>query len=382
MKHLIIAGLMMGVLLFSASAENMTPEVKEKLYAKTSVNFRTAKLSAFADWVRKKTGLKVTVLTDDVTLTGGNYDKLPIGSIIKTTVKKSGLSVGYTKEKGIVFYRKSTDAAKPEQPSNKEGFPEVMLHSRVYLKDDQSTVDPTYISTLANTSSWKSVLSRNPHLYFFQGRLGERESTDEVLSQLARIVQDNKLRVSVEVGGLRFVNAAAFNDRSGERHAGKELKKLLRWTKAGGPINEITTDHAIMHHIAMNHRDKEFRHQKTVPLPEDKKHLKFTWDGLYNELMDYFLTVKEKIPDCAFGCVSSPGYFTFSDESGVKYGPKGLPAWEFSDYVDGLLATAKKKGVTITHIDVDSSYTGTYLAPLLKKPSRKKPRTKKATALR
>ena len=109
----------MGVLLLSASAENMTPEVKEKLYAKTSVNFRTAKLSTFADWVRKKTGLEVTVLTDDVTLTGGRYDKLPIVSIIKTTVKKSGLSVGYSKEKGFVFYKKRTDATKPEQPSNR-----------------------------------------------------------------------------------------------------------------------------------------------------------------------------------------------------------------------------------------------------------------------
>lgn len=93
----------------------------------------------------------------------------------------------------------------------------------------------------------------------------------------------------------------------------------------------------------MNHRDKEFRCQRTEPLPEDKKHLKFTWDGLYSELMDYFLCVKEKIPDCEFGCVASPGYFTFYDEAGnVKFAPKGMPEWEFGDYIDGLLAAAKK----------------------------------------
>ena len=57
-----------------------------------------------------------------------------------------------------------------------------------------------------------------------------------------------------------------------------------------------------------------------------------------------------------------------SDRSGVKYGGGGpFPAWEFSDYVDGLLAAAKKKGVTLTHVDIDSSYTAAWLSALKKK---------------
>ena len=243
-----------------------------------------------------------------------------------------------------------------------KGRPEVMLAARAYLKDDQKKIDPAYIRALADAKSWKSVLSRKPHLYLGIGRFDVKSMTEKEMAQLVKIVRDNKLRMAVEVGGLRFVNAAAFNDQSGERFAAKELKKLLRWKKAGGWIDDITTDHAIMHHIAMNHRNKEFRVQKTVPLPEDKKHLKFTWDGLYNELMDYFLAVDKEFPGCAFGVVSSLGYFTQSDKSGVKYGGGGgLPAWEFSDYVDGLLAAAKRKGVTLTHVDIDSSYTAAWL---------------------
>jgi hypothetical protein len=241
-------------------------------------------------------------------------------------------------------------------------FPEVMLHIREYAGDDKKSRDPAFVKALADARSWQSVLSRKPHLYRNVGGFDESILKDKELKALVKIVRDNKLRMAVETGGLRFVNAAAFDDQGGERQARKELKKLRRWKEAGGWIDDITTDHAIMHHIAMNHRNKEFRVQKTVPLPEDKKHLKFTWEGLYSELMDYFLEVEKEFPGCSFGVVSSLGYFTQSDEAGVKYGSGGgLPAWEFSDYVDGLQAAAKRKGVTLTHVDIDSSYTAAWL---------------------
>jgi len=81
-------------------------EAKEKLRTITSVNIRNVKLSVFADWVRKKTGLKVTVRTDDVILTGERHVKQPMGSIIIKTATKNGLSCGYSQENGIVIYRK------------------------------------------------------------------------------------------------------------------------------------------------------------------------------------------------------------------------------------------------------------------------------------
>lgn len=253
-----------------------------------------------------------------------------------------------------------------EKPAEKpRAFPEVMLHIREYAGEDKTSRDPAFVKALADAKSWKSVLSRKPYIYRGLGQFSI--TPDKEMKELVKVFKDNKLRMAVEVGGLRFVNAAAFNDQSGERRARKELKKLLRWKKAGGRIDDITADHAIMHHIAMNHRNKEFRVQKTVPLPEDKKHLKFTWDGLYNELMDYFVGIDKEFPGCSFGVVSSLGYFVQSDETGVKYGGGGpFPPWEFSDYVDGLLAAAKKKGVTLTHVDIDSSYTAAWLTALKK----------------
>jgi len=88
------------------SAPSIT-EVKQKLSITTTVTIPNVKLSLFAEWVRRKTGLKVTVRTDDVILTGERHVNQSMGSIIKKTFTDNGLSCGYDKESGIVFYKKS-----------------------------------------------------------------------------------------------------------------------------------------------------------------------------------------------------------------------------------------------------------------------------------
>lgn len=93
------------------SAQSTISEVKEKLRTTTSVNIGTVKLSIFAEWVRRKAGLKVTVRTADVSLTGERHVKQPMGVIIRKTMEKNGLSCGYSKDDGMVFYKKSTRTA-------------------------------------------------------------------------------------------------------------------------------------------------------------------------------------------------------------------------------------------------------------------------------
>ena len=90
-----------------SSTESVTPEVMEKLRAIRSVNIPNVKLSRFAEWVRKETGLKVTVRTDDFMLTGERHENLPIGFIIRKTATKNGLSYGYEKESGVIIYKES-----------------------------------------------------------------------------------------------------------------------------------------------------------------------------------------------------------------------------------------------------------------------------------
>lgn len=365
MNYLRLLGLLL-VMLSSVLVAHVSAQGKDSLLVEASFNLDQIQLSTFAESIRKRTGLEVSVHCEDMTLSAGSYQQLSLGVLIRTILEKNGLSCGYDETQGISIYREGDDV-QSFRSGNAHGHPDLLLHSRIEIRDQEKfSLDPTYIPALADASSWESVYRRDPYLYFGIGQFSDQSIKDDELSQLAAVVKRLNLRVAIEAGGLRFVNAADFDDQGGERQARKETKKMMRWIEAGGVVNEVIADHAIMHHIAMNHRDKEFRCQRTEPLPAGKEHLKFTFDGLYSELMDYFLAVKEKIPECEFGVVSSLGYFTFSDEGEVLFGPKSLPAWEYSDYVDGLLAAAKAKGVTLTHIDVDSSHGSAWLEALKK----------------
>ena len=353
-------------MLSSILVKDVAAQGKDSLLVEESFYADRIQLNVFAEAIRKKTGLEVSVHCADFTLSAGHYNQLPLGVIVREILEKNGLSCAYDETQGISIYPEGADR-RSLSSGNTQEHPDLLLHSRIEIRDqEQFSLDPSYIPALADSGSWESVYRRDPYLYFGIGQFSEQSIKDEELAQLAAVVKRLNLRVSIEAGGLRFVNAADFDDQGGERQARKETKKMMRWIEAGGVVNEVIADHAIMHHIAMNHRDKEFRCQRTEPLPAGKEHLKFTFDGLYSELMDYFLAVKEKIPECEFGVASSLGYFTFSDESEVLFGPKSLPEWEYSDYVDRLLAAAKAKGVTLTHIDVDSSHGSAWLEALKK----------------
>jgi len=94
----------------------MTPEVKQKLNTKVTINIKAVKLSKFAEWVKKKSGLKVKVVAPDMTLVGERHVKSPLITIIKSTLGKHGLSCGYSKKSGLVFYKKEN---KSPQKANK-----------------------------------------------------------------------------------------------------------------------------------------------------------------------------------------------------------------------------------------------------------------------
>jgi len=106
-------------LLFAAPSNAMTSEEKQKLNTKVTINIKAVKLSKFAEWVRKKSGLKVKIVADDMTLIGESHVKSPLITIIKSTLGKHGLSCGYSKKSGLVFYKKENKSAKSPQKENK-----------------------------------------------------------------------------------------------------------------------------------------------------------------------------------------------------------------------------------------------------------------------
>lgn len=211
-----------------------------------------------------------------------------------------------------------------------------------------------YVEIFENPAAWSNVYAKTDTAKFYLAMLDPRHELS--LDRLVAMTQRKPLRVEFEVGGLRFANADAFSDQAGEDQAASELRALKRWTDAGGTIDAIATDHAIMHHLSMNHRDRnEFTGEKV-----EASEATFTMDALLRELMDYFVAVQKVHPNVRLGVIESLGYFHVKGRGGRVYpttDPR-LPNWDFEEFLDNLLAAAKSRGVTIDFFDIDFGYIG------------------------
>jgi hypothetical protein len=238
--------------------------------------------------------------------------------------------------------------------------PEAVICPRAVIDSPDGTkvLRQDFATVFSDPIQWPETFRMTNAVKFYVTALAPVFGLD--LARFVKMASDGGFRAEFETGGLRPENAADFNDRTGEKQALKELIHLRRWAEAGGKVDRITTDHAIMHQLAMNHRDKNYFNHKTVKLPPGKEHLRFDRTALLEELMDYFLTIKAEFPDAKLGVIESLGYFHVTGESGMDYPTtdKRLPRWDFTEFLDALLTTASRSGVKIDGFDIDFSHSG------------------------
>jgi len=222
------------------------------------------------------------------------------------------------------------------------------------LRDD-------FIPVLCNPDGWPTVVRKTNVFKSYlmllpKGPLPGKDTpelTDDALERLLTFIKNNDLEVAFETGGLRIhKKLRGREDQAGESQAKSELRHLRRWLDAGGSIDYLTTDHAVM----MNLRGLGF----PGPGLDPNRSSKLTVEELTDELVDYFAVMKREIPGVRFGVIESLGYFHVRGIDGRHYkatDPK-LPRCDFEQFFDRLLDRMAKQNLKLDHFHIDFAYEG------------------------
>ena len=217
------------------------------------------------------------------------------------------------------------------------------------------TLRSDWFSTVSEAGEWPRVLAQADvfksyimilPLQPLPGKVAP-ELSDTQLISLALFVRDQGLRVAFEVGGLRRADGEKpAKGTWGKRVAENEFSHLKRWLDAGGRIDYLTTDHAVMmnlgHHCYRGD-DCGLSLEETI-----------------EELGDYFAWMSERIPGVKLGVIESLGFFHVRGPDGREYPrtvPK-LPVWRFESYFDRLLSAMRGRGLALDHFHIDFGFMG------------------------
>ena len=217
------------------------------------------------------------------------------------------------------------------------------------------TLRGDWLSTISDAGQWPEVLAQADVLKSYIMVLPSHpvpgkeapELSDTQLISLALFVRQHGLRVAFEVGGLRRADGERPTKGTwGRRVAETEFSHLKRWLDAGGRIDYLTTDHAVMmnlgHHCYQGD-DCGLSLEETI-----------------EELVDYFAWMGERIPGVRLGVIESLGFFHVKGPDGREYPrtvPK-LPVWHFESTFDRLVAAMGRRGLRLDHFHVDFGFMG------------------------
>jgi len=221
------------------------------------------------------------------------------------------------------------------------------------LRDD-------YVEILTDASHWKTVLARTHAVGFHMALLGKHRdkvtgktfdrATDEQLRALAAFYRRHNLKVNIEIGGVRFRPDMVKAGRSGvgRRYTREvQIPLLERWRKAGGSIDYLTTDHAVMMRMG------EQKAGKT------KDGVTYSLDELIQELSEALAELHGEFPDAEFGIAESLGHFRVKAPGGGRAysGPHGVA---LSAFLQKLRASGDAAGVRIRNFMIDHQIQATH----------------------
>ena len=174
--------------------------------------------------------------------------------------------------------------------------------------------------------------------------------SDDDLARLAKFFRDHHIKVAFEVGGIRLP-PGPMPEHPGQYTADSELHHLRRWLAAGGSVDYLTTDHAVMCNVGAYYVNPALK-----PPPP------LTFDRAIDEQAEYFAIVSKAIPGVKLGAIESLGFWEVEGDGGKVFHRTvpALPEWRFDQYVDQLLAAMKKRGLTLDHFHIDFGYEGVH----------------------
>ena len=217
------------------------------------------------------------------------------------------------------------------------------------------TLRDDWLATLVDSSKWPVVLKNaavfKTYLMILQSESGPAPGlSDGELRQLVQFMRSHGLKIAFEVGGLR-TSAAVCGDSAGELRAKRELALLKRWLSAGGSIDYLTTDHAVMKNL----RGVSYR----GPGQDPNRACKMSVQELTEELGDYFQMIHKELPNARLGVIESLGFFQVQAHGKLyRQTDRRLPVWKFEEYFDDLLAAMKRRALELDHFHIDFGFEG------------------------
>ena len=218
------------------------------------------------------------------------------------------------------------------------------------LRDD-------YVKVMADASQWKDVLAGTHAVGFHMALLGRYRdpktgtipyrATDAQLRTLAAIYRRYNLRVNIEIGGVRFRPHLVKAGRAGvgRRYTRQvQMPLLVRWRNAGGSIDYLTTDHAVMMRMGEQASGKT------------KDGVTYSLDELVKELAEALAELHGAFPKAEFGIAESLGHFRVKDPDGSRIYEMGRPdpnRVDLSTFIEKLQSSNAAAGVNIRHFMID-----------------------------
>jgi len=231
-----------------------------------------------------------------------------------------------TTEDGVLQYRFIPNDPIPEAMDSLWICPK-SLQEGVILED--------FIPQVTNAANWPTLLGKTKVLKLYIEYLSKATPDDQ--RKLGAFIAENDLRVAVEIGGIRMAPSSTADDKIGVAAAEREYLVLKMFIALGGRVDYVTTDHSMMAEIT----------SQTPARPN------MVMADYIQQQMEYFLYLRERLPDLKVGLIESLGYFWIKGDRQYEATVSTLKKVDFEEYMSEYVRIAGENGVTIDHFHVD-----------------------------
>ena len=201
-----------------------------------------------------------------------------------------------------------------------------------------------YVSQMTNLENWPTVYANTAVFKQFIESLGGDKYSDAELKQLATFTREAGLKCAFEIGALRW-SPALYGPGSGKQYAAQEIKVLQRWVDAGGTVDYLSTDHAVMWNVGLCLQGAK----PMAPYVANPD-----WRVVLDEVVDSLVMIHEAFPEAKIGMIESLGYFSVGDQY-TTTDPKCIYPIDMEEFMRTAHSRFAERGVELDHLHVDFS---------------------------
>ncbi len=201
-----------------------------------------------------------------------------------------------------------------------------------------------FLEQFTDTNNWPTVYRHTDVFKQFIESLGGKKYSDEELKQLAIFTREAGLKCAFEIGALRWT-PTLYGEGSGKKYAAQEIKVLQRWVDAGGTVDYLSTDHAVMWNVGLCLQGA--KPMAGIGDPD--------WRKVMDEVAESLAMIHKAFPKAKIGMIESLGYFSVGDKY-TTTDPQCIYPIDFEEFLKTAQETFRAHGVELDHLHIDFSY--------------------------